>query len=338
MSRSGYSKTKTSTHANTTNGKRTLPLTGASEGNEQKVDDSRNQGGESRQQKGQPKGQRKKGKGKWQRMPLSDEAKPTTPTSKWSVISQPVQAEVLQGLEKLCESTNPHLARVCQTKGNVTGPARRSAVAIDCEMVRVAGKMTEVVQVCAVDVLTGEILVDKAVVPTRPVIDWCTRWSGMTHRRLEDMKRQGKAVNGGSEALAEVLKFVDGDTIVVGHALDNDLRALAMHHSKVLDTAIITRDAVTEEMVGAGCQRTWKLKTLCQDFLDKDIQQSSSGHDCVEDTLATREVLLWCVRNPDKLKAWAAKQSIVVQSVPSFCTSGQQKEDSIPFGCVEDFM
>ncbi|OGM44257.1 RNA exonuclease [Aspergillus bombycis] len=292
-------------------------------------------------QKGQYKGQRRKGKGKWQKVPLSEVAKPAAPNINWSVIPEPAQAKVLQDLEELCRSTNPHVARMRHldtSKGHETSPTRRSVVAIDCEMVQVGRGQNEVVQVCAVDVLSGEILVDKAVVPTKPVTDWCTPWSGMTAGRLEDMRRKGKTVNGWEEARAEVLKFVDGDTILVGHALRNDVRALGMMHAKALDTATVTKHAVSKGMVGSGCKRTWKLKTLCQDFLGINIQQSRNGHDCVEDTLATREVLLWCVRNPDKLKNWAAKQCAAIQAVVSSCSSAQEREESIPFENVEDWL
>ncbi|KAB8262477.1 ribonuclease H-like domain-containing protein [Aspergillus pseudonomiae] len=289
-------------------------------------------------QQGQSKGQWRKGKGKWQKVPLSEVAKPAAPYRDWSVVPKPAQAKILQDLEALCHSTNPHVARMRHpdtSRGHETSPSRRSVVAIDCEMVQVGRGQNEVVQVCAVDVLSGEILVDKAVVPTKPVTDWCTPWSGMTADRLEDMRRKGKTVNGWEEARAEVLKFVDGDTILVGHALRNDVRALGMKHAKTLDTATVTKRAVSKEMVGSGCKRTWRLKTLCQDFLGISIQQSRNGHDCVEDTLATREVLLWCVRNPDKLKKWAMEQSVVL-AVPSSYSSAQEREDSIPFENAKD--
>ena len=288
---------------------------------------------------GQSKSQHKKGKGKWQVF-LPEATNPVTPHNAWSAIPEPEQAKILQDLEALCHSTNPHLARMrrCDaSQGHETNPTGRSVVAIDCEMVQVGLGQKEVVQVCAVDVLSGEIVVDKGVIPTRPVTDWCTPWSGMTPGRLEDMKRKGKTVNGWEEARAEVLRFVDGETILVGHALKNDTRALGVNHAKVLDTATITKHAVTKEMVGSGCKRTWKLKTLCLDFLGINIQQSRNGHDCVEDTLATREVLLWCVRNPDKLKEWAAGQSAAVRAVPSSFSSPQEKGDIIPIESVGDW-
>ncbi|KAE8380376.1 ribonuclease H-like domain-containing protein [Aspergillus bertholletiae] len=289
----------------------------------------------------QSPGQQRKGRGKWQRLPLSELTEPVIPYSDWSVIPEAEQAKVLRDLEVLCYSTCPHIARMHRydtSKGHEASPTRRSVVAIDCEKVLVGRGQSEVVQVCAVDVLSGEILVDKGVVPTKPVTDWCTPWSGMTPGRLENMKRKGKTVNGWTEARAEVFKFVDDDTILVGHALQNDVRALEMRHIKVLDTATVTKHAVTKEMVGSGCKRTWKLKTLCHDFLGINIQQSRNGHNCVEDTLATREVLLWCVRNPDKLKKWATDQSAAIKTVPSSRSSAQEAEDDIPSASVEDWL
>ncbi|KAF7590001.1 hypothetical protein BBP40_003445 [Aspergillus hancockii] len=102
-----------------------------------------------------------------------------------------------------------------------------------------------------------------------------------------------------------------------------------MGHNKLLDSATVIKDAVTKEMVGAACRRTWKLKKLCQEFLDKNIQESRSGHDCFEDTFVTKEVLIWLA---------AQEKRPGIEAVASFCSYEQQKQDSIPSGAVADYI
>lgn len=164
----------------------------------------------------------------------------------------------------------------------------------------IGNAQSELVQLCAVDFLTGEVLIDKYVVPTCEVVDWRTRYSDVTESLLEQKKAEGQTLNGWREE--ELWMYVDEDTILVGHALNNDLEALRMVHTRVVDSAILTKKAVS-----CYCYRTWKLKALCQELLGKEIQNDAAArHDCLEDTFAARDVVLFCIQYPDKLEAWAS--------------------------------
>jgi hypothetical protein len=158
----------------------------------------------------------------------------------------------------------------------------------------------ELVRLCAIDFLSGEILVDIYVVPEQEVVAWRTKFSGVTKALLEEMKRQGRTVDGWQAAREFLWQYVDEDTILTGHSLYHDLKVLGMIHTRVVDSEIVTREAV-----GESCNRSWGLKTLCQQFLGTKIQTGATGHDCLEDTFAAREILLWCFNHPDRLITWA---------------------------------
>lgn len=181
----------------------------------------------------------------------------------------------------------------------------RKAVVLDCEMVGVLGpnngQVSEAIRVSAVDFLSGEILIDTYVEPAERIIAWRSQYSGVTPALFKDMKRRGRTVRGWRAARELVWKYVDQDTVLMGHALHNDLAVLGIVHGNIVDSAILTRDAV-----GGECRRSWALRTLTLEFLDREIQTGSSGHDCLEDTFATREVILWCLRNEDGLEEWAS--------------------------------
>ncbi|OJJ04442.1 hypothetical protein ASPVEDRAFT_172673 [Aspergillus versicolor CBS 583.65] len=179
----------------------------------------------------------------------------------------------------------------------------RKAVVIDCEMVGVLGasgrECSVLVRVSAVDFLSGELILDTYVSPQGKVISWRTKFSGVNRSVLEKKNQEGKVVKGWQAARDLLWQFIDAQTVLIGHSLNNDLAVLGMVHTRVVDSAIITRVAVGED-----CKR-WKLQKLVQQFLDLSIQAGDEGHDCVEDTYAAREVILWCLRNASGLQAWA---------------------------------
>ncbi|KAL4789066.1 hypothetical protein BDV19DRAFT_397534 [Aspergillus venezuelensis] len=211
------------------------------------------------------------------------------------------------------------LSNIKATPLPVPYKSTRAAIVLDCEMVGVlettpgsySREQSEVIRVVAVDFLTGEVLLDTYVSPLGRVISWRTKYSGVNASILAQKKREGRVLSGGWTAAREALyRFIDADTVLIGHGLNNDLAVLGMVHTRVVDSAILTRVAVGED-----CQRHWKLRTLVKEFLGLSIQagDGKDGHDCVEDTFAAREVLLWCLLNEDRLQEWAAGERAIIE-------------------------
>ncbi|KAL4875985.1 hypothetical protein BJY04DRAFT_210883 [Aspergillus karnatakaensis] len=186
-------------------------------------------------------------------------------------------------------------------------PAARKAVVLDCEMVSVLGtnhqETSEVVTLSVVDFLTGETILNTFVDPGKRVLSWRSKISGVTPPLLLKMKKEGRVLPGWRAARDALWRVIDSQTVLVGHSLNFDLDVLGMVHTRVVDSAILTRDAV-----GADCRRFWGLKSLVREFIGREVQSGKGGHDGLEDTFATREVVLWCLRNPGELEGWAAVQ------------------------------
>ena len=196
----------------------------------------------------------------------------------------------------------PPLLSVPTPTQNPQAP-KRGAVALDCEMVGIVRGKQEVARISAIDVLTGEVLIDTLVQPTQKVTDWRTKWSGITKKAMTTAVTENRVLNGWPEARAELWKYIDSNTILVGHALNHDLDELRMQHLRVVDSGILATDAV-----GPGIDRKWGLKALCDQFLGIAIQNhGKQGHDSVEDAFAAREVVLWCLEHPKKLAIWGRK-------------------------------
>jgi DNA polymerase III epsilon subunit-like protein len=103
-------------------------------------------------------------------------------------------------------------------------------------------------------------------------------------------------------------EYVDSDTVLIGHALNNDLKVLGFYHFKIVDSQILTAEAVTILLPpDQTLSRRWGLKGLTKELLEDDIQAGKKGHSALEDTRATRDVVIWCIRNPEPLKVWANK-------------------------------
>jgi DNA polymerase III epsilon subunit-like protein len=167
-------------------------------------------------------------------------------------------------------------------------------------MARVKGGGSEVILICAADYFTGAVLLNRLVCPVEDVVDWRTQIHGITPSTIQTAILEGQALAGWKQAREELWKCVDKDTILVGHALHHDLEVLRMIHSRVVDSAILARNAM-----GPGYPQSG-LKMLCEELLNIEIRKNEKEvHDCLEDVLATRELVLWCTRNQQKLRDWA---------------------------------
>ncbi|KDD71477.1 hypothetical protein H632_c4948p0, partial [Helicosporidium sp. ATCC 50920] len=139
---------------------------------------------------------------------------------------------------------------------------------------------SELARVVVVDA-QGAQLLDLLVRPSGPVLDYRTRWSGMTAERLEGAAHDLEA------ARAEVRRLVSSSTLVVAHSGENDLRALRLVHTRVLDTAVLF-------MGGRSRRSKLSLKSLAFEHLGSVIQQGS--HEPLEDARAALALARLVVR------------------------------------------
>ncbi|XP_015284803.1 PREDICTED: RNA exonuclease 1 homolog [Gekko japonicus] len=142
-----------------------------------------------------------------------------------------------------------------------------------------------------VTVINSELKVvyDTFVKPDRKVVDYNTRFSGVTEADLEDVTITLRDVQ------AVLLNMFSADTILIGHSLESDLFALQLLHDTVVDTSV-----VFPHRLGLPYKRA--LRTLMADYLKRIIQDSVEGHDSSEDARACMELMIWKIKEDAKVK------------------------------------
>ena len=82
---------------------------------------------------------------------------------------------------------------------------------------------TQGLQLCKMTVvgIDGRLVYETIIRPDDPIVDYNTRFSGVTAR---DLKRG--PVKSLKEVQNDLLGFINANTILIGHGLENDLRSL----------------------------------------------------------------------------------------------------------------
>lgn len=158
------------------------------------------------------------------------------------------------------------------------GPiSRHKVVAIDCEMC-VTTKGSELTRLTMIDEY-NRIILDSYVKPSNPIVDYVTDYSGISESHLVGVDVTLRQIQ------LACLRVISSDTILVGHSLDNDLRALKLCHSRCIDTAILYPHV-------KGYPYRQKLKHLANEYLQLKIQTQATGHDSVEDARVSLQLAL----------------------------------------------
>ncbi|KAF7588802.1 hypothetical protein BBP40_005195 [Aspergillus hancockii] len=204
---------------------------------------------------------------------------------------------------------------------------KRRAVVIDCEMVEVRKWQREIALLSAVDFLTGEVLINNYVQPTAKVTNWMTKISGVTPAAMAEAVSKGQALRGWQSARQALFNYVDANTILIGHSLNNDLDVLGIYHTNIVDSVILASEAVFGST--SIFKRLYGLKTLSEEFLKLHIQPKNHAHICLEDTFATREVVISFLQNPEGLETWAtgAEAEYAAQQKRREAERRQKKEE-----------
>ncbi|KAI0365854.1 hypothetical protein BV20DRAFT_982324 [Pilatotrama ljubarskyi] len=158
--------------------------------------------------------------------------------------------------------------------------------AMDCEMC-MTDEGKQLARVCLIDYASGIVVYDQLVKPGKPVVDYLTRWSGITAEAL------GKATATFEEVQAHIVSVLSATPtpVLLGHSLESDLNALKICHPRCIDTAIIFHHPRGRPLKPG---LAWLTKKWC----GREIQnRGEGGHDPEEDARACLDLLKKKVEN-----------------------------------------
>lgn len=201
-----------------------------------------------------------------------------------------------------CVTAATHVSDILSTDNEIDGfqttmspesdndPRSVQVFALDCEMCYTT-KGLELTRVTIVNA-DCKTVYETLVKPFNPIIDYNTRFSGITK---EQMNRTATSI---LQVQANILHLCNSNTILIGHSLESDMKALKIIHSTIIDTSVLFPHKF-------GLPHKRALRDLAREFLKKIIQNDVSGHDSAEDALTCMELVQWKVK--ESLKARGLK-------------------------------
>jgi RNA exonuclease 1 len=202
--------------------------------------------------------------------------------------------------------------------------AERTAIAFDCEMGYTTAGL-EMIRLSACTWPSNEALIDVLVKPMGKILDLNTKFSGVTPRQFRDAieydaekhtpltesvkdttkPREMKIVSSPVAARTLLTSYISPNTVLIGHAIDNDLNVLRLLHYTIVDTSLLYPHH-------GGLPYRFPLRKLAKDFLNLDIQTAgAAGHDSMEDSRATGDLVRFKIMKEWKFLAaqgWSVKE------------------------------
>ncbi|XP_066902290.1 RNA exonuclease 1 homolog [Halyomorpha halys] len=164
-------------------------------------------------------------------------------------------------------------------------PEKAGIYAMDCEMCYTT-KGLDLTRCTVVD-LNGKMVYDEVIVPEHPILDYNTRFSGITEDMIIKSRKKLRHVQ------RDLMKLINEKSILVGHSLENDFKALRLFHRTVVDTSI-----VFPHHMGLPYKRA--LKLIAKDILKINIQENDSGHDSYEDANTCMQIMMAKIKEDAK--------------------------------------
>jgi len=194
------------------------------------------------------------------------------------------------------------------------------AIAIDCEMCETKDPVSGSIDhkaLCRLSVVnainTDDVLIDTLVKPEWPVTDDRSRINGIKKDALESVQFTL------SHAQAFMVALCSEETVIIGHALQNDLAALKMEHNCNADSAMLF---TCKDAPNATCS----LKDLASSVLKKEmpnihcsVNDARTASICIEDGFIKTNGKTELIERSFSSKTRRSSNDLFVHRIPKGC-------------------
>jgi RNA exonuclease 1 len=188
----------------------------------------------------------------------------------------------------------------------------RNVLTVDCEMISTSLEKFALARVSLID-WDGNIVLDELVKPPGTVSDYLTQYSGITKEMMEPVTQTL------AELQTKLRQVLTPRTILLGHSLDSDLRALRLSFPFIVDTTLIYPHP-------KGPPQKSSLKWLTQKYLAREIQnRGPQGHDSVEDAKACLDLVK---QKCEKGKMWGTSEATSESIFKRLGRTGSEDEEA----------
>jgi RNA exonuclease 1 len=180
----------------------------------------------------------------------------------------------------------------------------------------------ELARACIIDYHSGKVVYDQLVKPGKSVIDYLTRWSGITAEAL------GPITTTFAEVQAKFLEFLSETPtpVLAGHSLESDLKALKICHPRCIDTAVIYHHPRGRPLKPG---LAWLTKKWC----GREIQnRGEGGHDPEEDARACLDLVRKKVENGPGFGEFKTDQESIFERMSRSTRNGSPRSAVVDHG------
>ncbi|KAJ5918018.1 hypothetical protein N7454_010393 [Penicillium verhagenii] len=202
-------------------------------------------------------------------------------------------------------------------------PTHRSGVVVSCKTGINRRGDQELIRLSAVDLYSGEVLLDHLVWPKAPMLHLDTQRSCITWKMMNDAHEKGLCLNGIEEAQERLWEYVNRETYIVFHQGRDDMIHLRwrFQDQRIIDTFELEGRREVPE-------RNRSLKNLSRLHLSRDIQRTRFGLDSLEDAMATRDLVFWYAENLPAEKMREMKHYAQYRAQKEICSLPSETRDA----------